>query len=101
MMGRIAVTVLCVVCLGAKFGGGGLAAETPARASYLAQAPEGPARSVSRPAEAAPPPARGKSPAAAGKEQPSSEPSRSDPIKPFDPTEKVKADQAIDFPADI
>jgi hypothetical protein len=35
------------------------------------------------------------------KEQQPAAPSKSPPLKPFEPTEKVKADQAIDFPADI
>jgi hypothetical protein len=101
MMGKIAVTLLWVVCFGAEFGGGGLAAATLDGGSYMAQAPEGPARTDQRPPAAAPPPARGKAAAEKGKESPSAAPSRSEPLKPFDPTEKVKADQAIDFPADI
>jgi hypothetical protein len=101
MIGRIAATVLCLVCFGAEFRIGGLAAATSDRASYLAQASDGPSRTGQRPPEAAPPQSRGKAQGDVGKEQQPAAPSKNEPPKPFDPTEKVKADQAIDFPADI
>ena len=36
-----------------------------------------------------------------GEKQPGMQKSETDPIESFEPTEKVKADQAVDFPYDI
>jgi hypothetical protein len=53
------------------------------------------------PPEAASPLPQGKTRGEPAKaEQPAAAP-KSEPLKPFEPTEKVKADQALDFPADI
>ncbi|MCU0559168.1 MAG: hypothetical protein MUD16_03135 [Desulfobacterales bacterium] len=100
-MRAIAITLLCVVCLGSGFRAGGLAAPDSGRASYAAQTNTGPEKAGQKPQEAAPPPSRGKGPGEAGREQPPAAPPKSEPLKPFEPTEKVQADQAIDFPADI
>ena len=69
---------------------------------YLAQETASPPRT----GQSSPPGAAGALPR--GKDQPDKSreerpaaPPKGDPLKPFEPTEKVKADQAIDFPADI
>jgi hypothetical protein len=101
MIGKIAIGVLCLVYFGAGFKSGRLAAAEADRAGDLAQATERPARTEQLPPEAASPLPQGKprnDPAKA--EQPAAAP-KSEPLKPFVPTEKVKADQALDFPADI
>jgi hypothetical protein len=68
---------------------------------YIAQVTASPPPSDPSAPEAAGPPARGKAPPdKTGRETPAAPP-KGDPLKPFEPTEKVKADQAIDFPADI
>ncbi len=100
MMGTIAITLLCLVCFEAEFSTDGVAAPNRDRDSYLAQTSGGSAPPVQRPPETAPP-ARGKAPEETGREQAPAAPTKSEPLKPFNPTEKVKADQAIDFPADI
>lgn len=101
MIGKIAITVLCLVYFGAEFRTGSLAAAEGDRASYLAQTSDGPARTGQRPPEAASPLPQGKTRGEPAKEEKPATPSKSEPLKPFEPTEKVKADQAIDFPADI
>lgn len=101
MMKTIAITMLCLVCLGSGFRSGSLAAPTGGRVNDVAQTYTGPEKDGRRPPEAAPPPSRGKAPGETGREQPPAAPSKGAPLQPFDPTEKVKADQAIDFPADI
>jgi len=94
MFGKIAAAVLCLMCCEAQFSTGSLVAADGDQASYLAQTSSGSEK-------AAPPPARGKAPDETGREPKPAAPSKSEPLRPFDPTEKVKADQAIDFPADI
>ena len=89
------------MCCEAQFSTDSLVAADGDQASYRAQTPSGPEKAGQRPPEVAPPPARGKAPGETGREQTPAAPSKSEPLKPFDPTEKVKADQAIDFPADI
>jgi len=101
MIGMIAITFLGLVYFGAEFGAGSLAAAESGRASYLAQTSDGPARTGQRPPEAASPLPQGKIRGEPAKEERSAAPSKSEPLKPFEPTEKVKADQALDFPADI
>jgi hypothetical protein len=100
-MGTIAITLLCLICFEAPFGIDSLAAADGDPVSYLAQTAGSPEKADQRPPESAPPPSRGKASNETGREQPPPAPSKSEPLKPFDPTEKVKADQAIDFPADI
>jgi len=101
MIGKIAIAVLCLVYFGAGFRTDSLAAAEGDRASHLAQASEGPARTGQRPPEAASPLPQGKTRGEPAKEEKPAAPSKSEPLKPFEPTEKVKADQALDFPADI
>jgi hypothetical protein len=101
MIGKIAITVLCLVYFGAEFRTGSLAAAEGDRAGYRAQTSDGPARTGQRPPEAASPLPQGKTRGEPAKEEQPAAPSKSEPLKPFEPTEKVKADQAIDFPADI
>jgi hypothetical protein len=101
MMGKIAITVLCLVYFGAALRTGSLAAAEGMRAGYRAQTSDGPARTGQRPPEAASPLPQGKTRGEPAKEEKPAAPSKSEPLKPFEPTEKVKADQALDFPADI
>jgi hypothetical protein len=101
MIGQIAIYVLCLVYFGAGFGAGGLAAAAGGRESYRAQTSDGPARTERFPPKAASPLPQGKTRGEpANAEQPAAAP-KSEPLKPFEPTEKVKADQTLDFPADI
>jgi hypothetical protein len=101
MIGKIAIFVLCLVYFGAGFGSGGLGAAEGDRAGYRAQTSDGPARTGQRTPEAASPLPQGKTRAEPAKDEKPVAPSKSEPLKPFEPTEKVKADQALDFPADI
>ena len=68
--------------------------------NYLAQTSSGlprrPGAVGSIPAASA-----GKAQGDKAQEERSAAPPKGDPLKPFEPAEKVKADQAIDFPADI
>jgi hypothetical protein len=98
---RIAIFVMCLIWFGAEFTSGGLAAAEGDRSGYRAQAFEGSVRAGQRsPAEVSPLP-QGKPRPEPGKEEKPAAPSKSESPKPFEPTEKVKADQALDFPADI
>jgi hypothetical protein len=86
--------------------GAGLSADIVAAADgldgiYLSQKAASPQRAGQPSSEAAAPSTQEKAKDEKGKEQKPAAPSKSEPPKPFDPTEKVKADQAIDFPADI
>ncbi len=101
MMGTVAITLLCLIGFEAQFRTDSLMAADGGPASRLAQTAAGPEKAGQRQPEAAPPPARGKAPEATGREQAPAAPTKSEPLKPFNPTEKVKADQAVDFPADI
>ena len=101
MIGKIVITIICLVYFGMEFRTGSLAAAWGDRAGYLAQTSDGPARTGQRPPEAASPLPQGKIRGEPAKEERSAAPSKSEPLKPFEPTEKVKADQALDFPADI
>ena len=101
MIGTIAITVLCILCFEAQFRTDSFIAANGDRTGYLAQTPAGPEPAGQRLPEAAAPPSQGKTQDGTGREQTPAAPSKGGPLKPFDPTEKVKADQAIDFPADI
>jgi hypothetical protein len=101
MIEKIAIPFLCLVCFGAAFRTGSLAAAEGDRASYLAQTSDGPARTGQRSPEAASPLPQGKTRAEPAKDEKPPAPSKSESSKPSEPTEKVKADQALDFPADI
>ena len=68
---------------------------------YLAQKAAGPQRTGQASSEAVAPSTQEKAPDEKAKEPKPAAPSKKEPVKPFEPTEKVKADQAIDFPADI
>jgi hypothetical protein len=96
MTGKIAITILCLVCFGAGFRADVCAAADGPRGAYLAQKAGSPPQTGQAPAVASPAPSPGK----AQEEKPAAPP-KGDPLKPFEPSEKVKADQAIDFPADI
>jgi len=101
MTGKTIITVLWVLCFGAGLRTDISAAAQGDRASYLAQTSGGPARTGQRPPEASPPPSPGKAQGDKPREEKPAAPLKGDPLKPFEPAEKVKADQAIDFPADI
>lgn len=101
MMGPIAIALLCLICFESAFKTDGFASPKSGRVNYVAQTTAGPEKAGRRPPEAAPPPIPGKAPGPTDPEQPPAAPSGSGPLKPFDPTEKVTADQAIDLPADI
>ena len=102
MTGRLLVIVLGITWLGtAPTIDISTAAGGPAGV-YLAQETASPPRTgQSSPAGAAGAPARGKDQPDKSREEKPATPPKGDPLKPFEPTEKVKADQAIDFPADI
>jgi hypothetical protein len=101
MIAKIVIFVLCLVYFGAGLRADVATAAEAGRDSYFAQTSGGPARTGQRPPEAAQPPPQGKSQGEPAKEEKPAAPSKSEPLKPFEPTEKVKADQALDFPADI
>jgi len=101
MTGKTIITVLWVLCFGAGLRTDISAAAQGDRASYLAQTSGGPARTGQRPPDASPPPSPGKAQGDKPREEKPAAPLKGDPLKPFEPAEKVKADQAIDFPADI
>jgi hypothetical protein len=67
------------------------------REAVTAQRAAEPGRTERRPPGEAPLPA----PADRQEVKPSAAPAKPKSTPPFEPTEKVKADQAIDFPADI
>ena len=101
MTGKIAITILCIACFGAGFMADVCAAADGTRGGYLAQKAGSPPRAGQAPPEASPPPAPGKAHGDKDQEERPAAPPKGDPLKPFEPAEKVKADQAIDFPADI
>ena len=68
---------------------------------YLSQKAASPPRTGQPSSEAVAPSTQEKAPDEKAKEPKPAAPSKKEPVKPFEPTEKVKADQAIDFPADI
>jgi hypothetical protein len=67
----------------------------------LSQTTVEPARTGQRPSEAAGGPPPDRPPKRAEEEQKPPATSTPEALKPFEPAEKVKADQAVDFPADI
>jgi len=101
MIGKIAITVLCLAYFGAGFMTDVRAAADELQGAYLAQKAGSPPRTGQAPPEASPPPAPGKAHGDKAQEERPAAPPKGDPLKPFEPAEKVKADQAIDFPADI
>jgi hypothetical protein len=101
MNGKIIIAVLWVLCFGAGLRTDIATAGEGDRASYWAQTSGDPARAGQRPSETSPPPSPGKAQGDKAQEERPAAPLKGDPLKPFEPAEKVKADQAIDFPADI
>jgi hypothetical protein len=101
MAGKIIIAVFWVLCFGAGLRTDISSAAQGDRGTYLAQTSGGPARIGQRPPEASPPPSQEKAPGDKTQEDRPAAPPKGDPLKPFEPAEKVKADQAIDFPADI
>jgi hypothetical protein len=101
MTGKLMIAVLGMAWLGSAVTIDISTAPSDPAGVYLAQEAGGPPRTGQPPPEAPGSPARGKAPADKSKEERPAAPPKGDPLKPFEPTEKVKADQAIDFPADI
>jgi len=101
MIWKIAIFVLCFAYGGPLAGGPGLVAAEGVRAGYLVQTSGVPARTGQPAPESAPPLPQGKTRAEPVKEEQPAGPAKKDPLKAFEPTEKVRADQALDFPADI
>jgi hypothetical protein len=101
MIGKIAIAFLSLVYFGAGFRTGSLAAAEGDRARFLAQTSDGSVRTGPRSPEAASPLPQGKTRAEPAKDEKPAAVSKSESLKPSEPTEKVKADQALDFPADI
>ncbi|MGE5256547.1 MAG: hypothetical protein ACM3KE_07735 [Hyphomicrobiales bacterium] len=101
MTSNLMITVLAIAWLGsAATIDISTAAGDPAGV-YIAQETTSPPQTGQFPPEAVGAPARGKAQPDKGGEERPAPPPKGDPLKPFEPTEKVKADQAIDFPADI
>lgn len=101
MTGKIAIAVLCIVCFGAGLRNDIAGAAGGDSSGYRAQTSGSPPRTGQRPPETSPPPSQGKPQGDKAQEDRPAAPPKGDPLKPFEPAEKVKADQAIDFPADI
>jgi hypothetical protein len=101
MAGKIIIAVLVVLCFGAGLRTDFSTAAPGDLVNYLAQTSSGPTRTGQTPPEASPPPSPGKAQGDKAREERPATPPKGDPLKPFEPAEKVKADQAIDFPADI
>jgi hypothetical protein len=101
MIGKIVIAVICLVYFGGEFGTASLTADERDGASYRAQASDGTAGTSQRPPQAASPPTGGRTRSEPAKEEKPAEAPKREPLKPFEPTEKIKADQALDFPADI
>jgi hypothetical protein len=101
MIAKTAIVILFLAYSGALFGTGGLAAAEGNRAKHLAQTGDGPSSTGKRPPEPAGPLPQEKTRTAPAKEPAPAAAIKREPLKPFEPTEKVKADQALEFPADI
>jgi len=98
---RIAIIVVYILCFGAGLSTDSLAAGKGDLVNYLAQTSDDPARAGQGPPQTSPPPSQGKAQGDKTQEEKPAAAPKGDLLKPFEPTEKVKADQAIDFPADI
>jgi hypothetical protein len=102
MTGKIAITVACLACFWAALRtDASAAADGPQRAYFAQKEGGGSPRAGQAPPETAPPPSQRKPQGDKAREERPAAPPKGDPLKPFEPAEKVKADQAIDFPADI
>jgi hypothetical protein len=78
----------------------GLLLAAPQGLALAQQAGRSAPENQAAPQFAAPPPAN-KTPADSDRQARPAEAEKREPPKAFEPTEKVKADQAIDFPSDI
>ncbi|HSO62519.1 MAG TPA: hypothetical protein VLR50_15915 [Desulfobacterales bacterium] len=101
MIRKIAIAVLCLACFGAGFRADVSVSANGFQRAYLAQKAGSPPRTGQAPADASSVPSPGKAQGDKTQEEKPAAPPKGDPLKPFEPAEKVKADQAIDFPADI
>jgi hypothetical protein len=102
MISKILLAIFWIVGLtGAELNTGIAATADGVDGVYHSQKAPGPQRTQQPASEAASPSPPEKSQYEKGKNQGPTAPSKKEPVKPFEPTEKVKADQAIDFPADI
>ncbi len=102
MVRVVVVVVIGCLLVGPLIRTEAVAAEREERGIVFAQPAGAPSRTETQPPGAAPvvpTPAdrEGTKPPAA----PAPAPAKPKSVPPFEPTEKVKADQAIDFPADI
>jgi hypothetical protein len=101
MTGKLMISVLGIAWLGSAAAIDFSTADSNHAGVYLAQETGTPPRPGQPQPEASGSPARGKAQPDKSREEKPAAPAKGDPLKPFEPTEKVKADQAIDFPADI
>jgi hypothetical protein len=102
MIGKISIVVFWFAWLiGAGLSADILAAAEGLDRVYLSQKAAGPQRTNPPSSEAAAPATQEKAQDEKAKEQKPAAPAKKESPRPFEPTEKVKADQAIDFPADI
>jgi hypothetical protein len=98
---KIFIFIICWVGFGAGFTTGSLGAEEGDGAGNRLQAGDGPVGPGQSPPEAAAPFLQDETRRKPDKKEQPAAPLKSGPLKPFEPTEKVRADQALDFPADI
>ena len=99
---KILITLIWIGCLiGAGLNADSLSAADGFDGIYLSQKAASPPRTGQPSSEAGAPSTQEKTQDEKAKEPKPAAPSKKEPVKPFEPTEKVKADQAIDFPADI
>jgi hypothetical protein len=102
MIWKIAISALCLMCIRAEFRTDVCAAASGPQKAYLAQTAGGVSpRAGQASPETSPPPSQEKTQGGPSREEGPAAPPKGDPLKPFVPGENVKADQAIDFPADI
>jgi hypothetical protein len=98
---KIAIMAVYILFCGLGWSTDRISAAQKGEASYLVQTSGSPERNGQRSEEPSPPPSQGKVQRERTQDEKPAAPPKGDPLKPFEPTEKVKADQAIDFPADI
>jgi hypothetical protein len=98
---KIAIIIVYIFCFGVGLRTDISGAAEGDPSGYRAQTSGSPPRAGQRPPETSTPPSQGKAQGDNVQEERPAAPLKGDPLKPFEPAEKVKADQAIDFPADI
>ena len=98
MIRKITIAVLCLACFGAAFRADVCVAATGSQGVYLAQKADSPPRTGQAPAEASPVPSPGKPQGDKAQEEKPAAPPKGDPLKPFEPAEKVKARPGHRFP---